>query len=501
MKIKSFCLLLIVISFFIGNSLFADLNNGLVAYYPFSGNANDESGNSNHGTVVGATLTEDRDENATSAYKFDGIDDYIDFPETVFDESVSEFSFSTWVLTKDKDYSNEQVIIHKGNIEGESQLKVLNNYFRFGVKLSDKSWYVVDSESSIPKDTWVHLVGTYRRGNKVELWINGEFAGETSVPDSDLFTGSSHKSSIGAYAQDEHEQKHWDSTIDEVRIYNRALAEADILEIYGGPTGLTSTSEDDEVTLSWNPVPGASGYNIYYSVPPDDYTIVNTTLITVTDYTVTELYVDVVYWFYVTYFFDGTESDGSPPISVQVGETSSDGDGDADGDDAGDSGDEGGGSNCFSGIWEGTYTITRVFYGAETCTDVEEGVIVLTLCQEGETVSGECANSNVTVELISGDESLCAPSIPAVGEDQLFQGTAASSDSCQLDGSGYFLGDEWETLKATVTGDTMTGTLAGTTLFGEKEGSFSVTRTGDTDCGTDSNDEIDSSGESGGGGG
>src|ERR1017187_9384521 len=36
------------------------LTNGLVAYYPFIGNANDASGNGNNGTVQGATLTTDR---------------------------------------------------------------------------------------------------------------------------------------------------------------------------------------------------------------------------------------------------------------------------------------------------------------------------------------------------------------------------------------------------------------------------------------------------------
>jgi len=37
----------------------ASLKDGLVAYYPYSGNANDESGNGNNGTVFGATLVED----------------------------------------------------------------------------------------------------------------------------------------------------------------------------------------------------------------------------------------------------------------------------------------------------------------------------------------------------------------------------------------------------------------------------------------------------------
>ena len=46
--------------------------NGLVGYWGFNGNANDESGNGNNGTVNGATLTTDRNGNANSAYSFNG---------------------------------------------------------------------------------------------------------------------------------------------------------------------------------------------------------------------------------------------------------------------------------------------------------------------------------------------------------------------------------------------------------------------------------------------
>jgi hypothetical protein len=52
--------------------------NGLVGWWPFNGNANDESGNGNNGTVNGATLTTDRNGVANSAYSFDGVNDYID---------------------------------------------------------------------------------------------------------------------------------------------------------------------------------------------------------------------------------------------------------------------------------------------------------------------------------------------------------------------------------------------------------------------------------------
>jgi hypothetical protein len=55
----------------------ASLKDGLLAYYPFNANANDESGNGNNGSVNGATLVTDRFNKINSAYTFDGIDDWI----------------------------------------------------------------------------------------------------------------------------------------------------------------------------------------------------------------------------------------------------------------------------------------------------------------------------------------------------------------------------------------------------------------------------------------
>jgi hypothetical protein len=67
--------------------------DSLVGYWSFSGNANDKSGNNNHGTVNGATLTEDRFGIPNSAYIFDGIDDYITLPQ---DFDYSERTISLW---------------------------------------------------------------------------------------------------------------------------------------------------------------------------------------------------------------------------------------------------------------------------------------------------------------------------------------------------------------------------------------------------------------------
>ncbi|MDH4071428.1 MAG: hypothetical protein OEV30_13510, partial [Ignavibacteria bacterium] len=81
---------------FLGQGLFSQSNDP-IAYWPFNGNANDESGNGNHGTVYGSMLAEDRFGNPNSAYDFDGVDDYIDFgtdASTLLRESVT---ISLWM--------------------------------------------------------------------------------------------------------------------------------------------------------------------------------------------------------------------------------------------------------------------------------------------------------------------------------------------------------------------------------------------------------------------
>jgi hypothetical protein len=73
----------------------ANLANGLIGYWPFCGDANDESGNGNNGTVNGATLTSDRFGNPNSAYDFDGLQNYCTLPP-MFDNGVNEFTISLW---------------------------------------------------------------------------------------------------------------------------------------------------------------------------------------------------------------------------------------------------------------------------------------------------------------------------------------------------------------------------------------------------------------------
>jgi hypothetical protein len=78
----------------------ADLNDGLVAYYPFDGNANDESSNRHDGTVNGPTLTEDRFGNANSAYSFDGVNDFIEIANSdTLEIGYHDYTIAAWIKT------------------------------------------------------------------------------------------------------------------------------------------------------------------------------------------------------------------------------------------------------------------------------------------------------------------------------------------------------------------------------------------------------------------
>ncbi|MFZ1453468.1 MAG: hypothetical protein WAT20_12255, partial [Ferruginibacter sp.] len=83
---------------FIANIAFGqvDLNLGLRAYYPFTGNANDVSGNNNNPVFNNATLTADRLGNPNSAYHFDGASQYMKILNSASLNTTNTLSLVAW---------------------------------------------------------------------------------------------------------------------------------------------------------------------------------------------------------------------------------------------------------------------------------------------------------------------------------------------------------------------------------------------------------------------
>ena len=91
--------------------------SGLVGWWPFNGNANDESGNGNNGTVYGATLTTDRFGNGNQAYSFDAAqNNYFGIPHnaSLNFQSNNTISISIWIKsTISSPVSTDMVFISK----------------------------------------------------------------------------------------------------------------------------------------------------------------------------------------------------------------------------------------------------------------------------------------------------------------------------------------------------------------------------------------------------
>ena len=102
----------------------AGLGDGLVAHYPFNGNAEDVSGNGYHATIHGATLTEDRFGNPNHAYELTenygpyGGGNYIELPDMI--DGFNELTLSLWVKEYEIGYIHAEAYIHFGIGHAES---------------------------------------------------------------------------------------------------------------------------------------------------------------------------------------------------------------------------------------------------------------------------------------------------------------------------------------------------------------------------------------------
>lgn len=102
-----------------------NLNSGLDAFYPFNGNANDKSSNSNNGTITGASLTQDRFGNDNSALSFDGIDDFVNCGTS--NRNITEtVTISLWVKTS-SDAPGMLVTKYDGAMEGTATSSTISH--------------------------------------------------------------------------------------------------------------------------------------------------------------------------------------------------------------------------------------------------------------------------------------------------------------------------------------------------------------------------------------
>ena len=159
--------------------------DGLVAYYPFNGNANDESGNGNHGTVHnGVTLAADRFGNANMAYNFNGADGCVLVDDNDTLDIQNSISITTWIKSDRQHSGIYGMIIAKHHTHNERSYTLFDvttldpNYgidSGLGVSIIDQNNNLYWSGTPTYDSQWHFVVSVYDYAlGDLSLYIDGQ---------------------------------------------------------------------------------------------------------------------------------------------------------------------------------------------------------------------------------------------------------------------------------------------------------------------------------------
>lgn len=200
--------------------------NGLVAYYPLNGNANDLTSNGNHGTVSGATLTTDRFGRSNSAYYFDGINDDITGSTYNWPLYKSTRTISLWgkihvlpsangfLLTYGYGGHNSVNSVYFQYVDGYGKTFVYAGY------LND-----IQVLFNYNLDTWYNIVVTFD-GTVATLYIDGTLIAQENKSTWNTLSSNFHFGNFDNWTS------YLNGAIDDIRIYNRVLTQDEILLLY-----------------------------------------------------------------------------------------------------------------------------------------------------------------------------------------------------------------------------------------------------------------------------
>jgi hypothetical protein len=222
-------ILFVAVSVFVMPAL-AVTSDGLIAYFPFKGNANDASFHGNHGSVHDAVLVSDRLGEPDSAYRFDGVNSYIDCGYNTELDLSSELTISAWIFSQQSEGFGR--IVSRVGLSGSSTVKgyeliVGASHYPPLLQFNAGSM-VVKSNNIVEYGKWIFVaVVCMERG--VRLYVDGILTA-SSVIGSDLPRAGDVPLEIGNRGET-HDHK-FTGMIDEVRIYDRALSEEELSELY-----------------------------------------------------------------------------------------------------------------------------------------------------------------------------------------------------------------------------------------------------------------------------
>ncbi|RPI17460.1 MAG: LamG domain-containing protein [Ignavibacteriae bacterium] len=200
-------------------------SDSLIAYYPFNGNANDESGNNHNGQVNNASLTYDRFGSFNKAYNFNGSYSNILVTTSNPLNFVNKLTISAWVNFYS--LANSGTLISKGLGSDGYRLyyNSITNTLDFQLGFSNSTQTTISVNTSFQVNQWYHVAATYN-GSEMKVYWNGQLnntvaaAGSINNNNENLLFGTG---SSGYYHN---------GNLDDIRLFNMALSDSDIQLLY-----------------------------------------------------------------------------------------------------------------------------------------------------------------------------------------------------------------------------------------------------------------------------
>ncbi|MDA8960774.1 hypothetical protein N9F39_01545 [Akkermansiaceae bacterium] len=204
-----------------------EINEGLMAYYVFNSNANDESGNGVNGSPTGLERTLDRHYNPNAAYNFNGQNGHI---TTGLLPDSDSFSASLWFRVFEQTEGRQFILFDGDDSFGKDcfiELTAGNVEFR----TKDESLLqapVPDPSSGF----WHHLVCVADSIKDFKsIWLDGKIIAQKTW-EGTANVGNHHNLTIGSLNDGKDINQKFKGDLDDIRIYNRGLSNSEVLSLY-----------------------------------------------------------------------------------------------------------------------------------------------------------------------------------------------------------------------------------------------------------------------------
>ena len=244
--------------------------NGLVGYWPFNGNANDESGNGNNGTNNGATLTSDRFGNSNSAFYFSSSACNTRIDANINTSSIqSGLTISLWINKSGDGCLSPRVFEFYSGSGGPTDAFMIwpnNGNTSFG-SITSTNTFVSSSFTPEPNGIWFNLIYT-NDGSNGRFYKNGILF--QTIPSSGMVTLNGNLA-IGRMNHPAFDA--FNGKIDDFGIWNRALTQEEIVGLYNAQAAGCETLVINSGPLSFNPPVYQSTVTIYPNPANDQITI------------------------------------------------------------------------------------------------------------------------------------------------------------------------------------------------------------------------------------